>query len=199
MRLSKECSMQDHLKSMTEVCDELSAIDEPISEEVRVVYLLASLQESFNVLVTSLEASVTVPPLATVAERLLHQEAKVTKPGSQESLQEGALTTRVKKKLTCYYCYKVGHIKRNCEEYTKMRSQARITQEKKKTKMGAFKVTITAENGDSSDSESAGLVVEYALSAGARLDGQCILDSGATCQCATRSQSSSTYKLYPLP
>ena len=134
-----------------------------------------------NVLVTSLEASATVPPLATVTERLLHQEAKMTKPGSQEGLQEGALATRVKRKPTCYYCHKVGHIRRNCEEYAKMRSQAKTTQEKKKTKMGAFKVTITAADGDSSDSESAGLVVEHALSAGARLDGQWILDSEATC------------------
>ena len=46
MRLGEGSSMQDHLKEMTEVCDELSAIGEPVNEEDRVVYLLASLPES---------------------------------------------------------------------------------------------------------------------------------------------------------
>ena len=50
LRLGDGSSMQDHLKSMTEV---LSAIGEPINEEDRVVYILASLPESYNVLVTA--------------------------------------------------------------------------------------------------------------------------------------------------
>ena len=51
MRLGEGSSMQDHLKSMIEVCEELSAISEPVNNEDRVVYLLASLPESYNVLV----------------------------------------------------------------------------------------------------------------------------------------------------
>ena len=43
MRLSEGDSVQDHVKSMTEVCDELTAIGEVVSEEDCVVYLLASL------------------------------------------------------------------------------------------------------------------------------------------------------------
>ena len=60
MRLGEGGSMQDHIKSMTEVCDELSAIGDPVNEEDRVVYLLASLPESYNVLVTALEARALV-------------------------------------------------------------------------------------------------------------------------------------------
>lgn len=56
MRLGEGSSMQDHLKSMTEVFDELSAIRERVEED-RVVYILASLPESYNVLVTALEAT----------------------------------------------------------------------------------------------------------------------------------------------
>ena len=59
MQLSEGGSVQDHIKLMTEVCDELTAIGEVVSEEDRVVYLLASLPESFNVLVTALEATLT--------------------------------------------------------------------------------------------------------------------------------------------
>ena len=58
--------MQEHLKFMTEICDELSVIGEPIRDEDRVVYLLASLPESYNVLVTALEASTKVPMLTVV-------------------------------------------------------------------------------------------------------------------------------------
>jgi len=61
---------------MSEICDELSAIGENVSEEDRVVYLLASLPESYSTLVSALEASAKVPTLAVVRERLLHEETK---------------------------------------------------------------------------------------------------------------------------
>ena len=46
MRLAEGGLVQDHIKSIAEVCDELSAIGEPVPEEDRIVYLLASLPES---------------------------------------------------------------------------------------------------------------------------------------------------------
>ena len=172
IRLGERGSVHNHIKSMTEVCDELSAIGEPVNEEDRVVYLLASLPESYNVLVTALEASVEVPALAVVTERLLHEKGKM-KSRSNPSSQEGALAARFKKKPTCYYCHKIGHIKKDCEEYAKFKGQIKPAQAKKKTKMGAFKVTITAEDENSSDSEGCGLVVEHVLSAGPNTQDQC--------------------------
>ena len=56
MRLAEGSSVQEHVKFLTEVCDELSVIGEPVKEEDRVVYLLASLIECYNVPVTALEA-----------------------------------------------------------------------------------------------------------------------------------------------
>ena len=90
--------MQEHVKLMTKICEELSVIGEAISEEDRVVNLLGSLPESYNVLVTALEASVDIPTLAVVRERLLHEETKMKSKSNQLS-QEGALTTSFKKKL----------------------------------------------------------------------------------------------------
>jgi len=75
MRLVGGGSVQEHIKFMSEICDELSAIGENVSED-RVVCLLASLPENYNTLVTVLEASAEVPPLAVVRERLLHEETK---------------------------------------------------------------------------------------------------------------------------
>ena len=60
---------------MSEICDEVSAICETISEEDMVVYLLTSLPGSYSVLVTALEAN---PSLAIVREKLLHEESGST-------------------------------------------------------------------------------------------------------------------------
>ena len=43
-----------------------------MSEEDRVICLLASLPEPFSVLITALEASPDVPRMEVVTERLLH-------------------------------------------------------------------------------------------------------------------------------
>ena len=80
---------------MTEVFDELTVMDDPVKEEDRVVYLLASLPERYNVLVTALEASPEVPAFAVVTERLLHEESKM-KNRSADS-DQGALIGNFKK------------------------------------------------------------------------------------------------------
>ena len=83
-----------------------------------------------------------------------------------QQTQEGALAARSKKKPTCYFCHKVGHIKKDCEEYAKVKGQSdkkvnvqtKAAQNKKKTTMGTFKVTITADDENSSDSGSTCIV-----------------------------------------
>ena len=142
LRLAEGGSVQQHIKSMSEICDELSAIGETVSEEDRVVYLLASLPESYSVLVTALEANANVPSLAVVRERLLHEESKVKNKPSQEE----ALAVNFKKKLRSHFCNKPGHFKRDCEELAKLKGQAKPVHVKKKTKMGAFKVTFTQDD-----------------------------------------------------
>ena len=158
MRLGKGSSIQHHLKLMTKVCDELSAIGEPVNDEDRVIDILASLPKSYNVLVTTLEANAEVPPLDVVKERLLHHEAKMKQSGSQE----GALTSRVKR---CYFCKKPGHFKKDCEEYAKMKTPVKTPAKtpKSKARVRAFKVTITADEEKTSNSEGSGLVVQHAL------------------------------------
>ena len=62
---------------MTEIFEALAVIDAPVSDEDKVVHLLASLPDSFNMLVTALEAnSEAVPKMENVTERLLHEEQK---------------------------------------------------------------------------------------------------------------------------
>ena len=93
-------------------------IGETISEEDRVVYLLASFPESYNVLVTALEASAEVPRLAVVRERLLHKETKMKSKLNPFS-QEGEVTSCIKEKQRCHYSNKLGHFKKESEENAK--------------------------------------------------------------------------------
>ena len=70
---------------MSEIFEGLAVIGDAVSEEDRVVHLLASLPESYNVLMTALEAQLgNIPKWELVIERLLHQESnikeKVTTP-----------------------------------------------------------------------------------------------------------------------
>ena len=69
-------SVQDHIKAMTELFNELAVVGDAIEEEDRVVYLLASLPDSFNTLVTALEAREDVPKMEVITERLLYAERK---------------------------------------------------------------------------------------------------------------------------
>ena len=54
-------SVQDHIRTMTELFNELIAVGDVNSKKDCVVYLLASLPESFSALVTALEANENVP------------------------------------------------------------------------------------------------------------------------------------------
>ena len=74
LKLKEGDSVHNHIKLMTETFDELSVIGDSLNEEDRVVHLLASLPESYDMLVTALEASQDVPKWALVTERLLYEE-----------------------------------------------------------------------------------------------------------------------------
>ena len=76
LRLRDSDSVQEHIKAMTETFDGLSVVGDPVANEDRVVHLLASLPDSYNMLVTALEASADVPQMEVVIERLLHEERK---------------------------------------------------------------------------------------------------------------------------
>ena len=56
LRLKYGESVQKHIKAMTEIFDDLSVIEDRVSEEDRAVHLLSSLPDSYNILVTAFEA-----------------------------------------------------------------------------------------------------------------------------------------------
>ena len=62
---------------MTEIFEGLTVVGDPVAEEDCVVHLLASSLESYNILVTALEANVVVMKIEVVIERLMHEELKL--------------------------------------------------------------------------------------------------------------------------
>ncbi len=72
LRLSEGGSVQGHIRKITELFRSLAEMDSPLTEKDTMVYFLASLPDSFGVLVTALEASPDVPTMDAVTESLLH-------------------------------------------------------------------------------------------------------------------------------
>ena len=72
LRLRDGESVQKRIKSITEMFKSLLVTSVPVSEEDRMVYLFASLPESFNMLITALEANLEVSRMEVVTKRLLN-------------------------------------------------------------------------------------------------------------------------------
>ena len=73
--------MQDYIRILTKIFDELAVSGSPVEED-RVVHLLASLPESYGILVTALEASSKGPMKAVT--KCLHEERKQKEKDIQE-------------------------------------------------------------------------------------------------------------------
>ena len=107
---------EDHIKTMTELFNELSIVGDAISDDDRIVYLLSSLPGSYGTLVTALKANKDVPKMETVTARLFHAERKQkeTIVKKRQWQLDSIIVERVQ-------CGKLGHIKRNCRSVPEQR------------------------------------------------------------------------------
>ena len=169
MKLSDSGSMNEYIKKMTEIFDELAVIAESVSDEDKVVYLLAGLPESYDVLVTALESgSDTVPALEMVTERLLREEQKL-KDREEADDSKKLLVAKGKKQLTFHYCKKPGHFKRDCREFAKAQQSSKGNGKRRNP---------THQPKRERQSSQDAMVISNALVARSRNDW--IVDSGAT-------------------
>ena len=165
LKLREGGSVHEHIKELTETFNDLSVLGDKITDEDRVVHLLASLPDSYSVLVTALEAHAEMPSMETVTERLLHEERKLSEHENDKAMaamRHGA----GKRGPRCYKCGEIGHLKRDCPE-------------KKNKSDSKQKAHATKSRPDEDDSESdCGLAVSHALGA-CNVKKRWIIDSGA--------------------
>ena len=210
LQLKEGQSVCNHIKCMTELFNELTVVGDNISDEDRVVYLLASLPESFDMLVTALEANKDVPKMETVIERLQHEEMKKNERGSIENTEE-AMTVKHKphrKGPKCHYCHKYGYIQRFCKEREKAAQSTNPkdnstvnkhhrTTSSVKTSHKVNSASVKKRSDSELDSDEAGLVVKHALSVlETTHESQWIIDSGATSHMCTDQRMFT--ELHPL-
>ena len=105
-RLREGDSVQKHVKEMTETFNDLSVIGAVMDEEDKLVTLLASLPDSFDMLMTALGANATVPSMEAVTERLLHEERKLNERETSVTLSEKVLLGKKAKSKgpRCFSC-----------------------------------------------------------------------------------------------
>ena len=145
------------------------------------MFILASLLESFQTMVTALAASTgDVPSLKNVKETLRSKELRqkqagpvpANDPGKALTAGHGQKRSVSKSKLTCH-CGKPSHFKCDCRKWAaekKKRSEQTTSNSQKQS-------ASTAEVSDG-DSEST-MITTYALLSVSR--GKWVIDSRATC------------------
>eukprot|EP00731_Ephydatia_muelleri_P014412 Em0008g132a len=139
-----------HIKTMTEHFDALAVAGETVSDEDRVVYHLASLPDSYNVLGTALEASAEIFKLEVVTERILHQERKA-KEKEAYSTNENAMPSRAvpcRPKPKCYNCGKMGTSSGTARLGRRIRSRTIRRREKTQKQ----RVTVSVDDNSNTNS-----------------------------------------------
>ena len=155
-------NMECHIKDMMELFDKLRTIDDKnFSEDWQVSMLLSSLPQSYDMLITALEVRDNVDlTLSVVKNKLMEEQSR------QLSRDGGAGDAAFKFNMTCYFCKKSGHIKKDCpkfKEWLKKKHAKMIMQE------------------DVSDALDPRYVL---MSSGGAKESKWIVDSGASCHIA---------------
>jgi len=183
MQLKEGGSVHSHIREMTEVFNSLAVIDDPLSNDDKVLYLLASLPETYDVLVTSLETNENVPDIEVVTERLLQMECKYKERSSQKEQGESVLIVKNNKIKKCHHCKKKGHVQENCWILHPEKKPSGFNSGLNKSKFAKNKANKVTENSVSTDSTEncVGLVAHQSFSATAETNtSDWLIDSGAT-------------------
>ena len=96
---------------MTEIFQELAVMGDNIDDEEKVIYLLASLPESFEMLVTALQSHSEVPRWEIVIERLLYEENKNKEREGKKNNEMNALASTHTKRghsIRCGFAARTG-------------------------------------------------------------------------------------------
>ena len=179
LKLGAAGTVQGHLKTFTQLFDELAVIGEPVKEESKVIILLASLPEQYDALVTALETLDAVPSWDSVTQKLLHHEEKLNESTSSKPVQAlaGSFVKNTQQRK-CYSCGRPGHIMKFCRNKKKNNQHQQVSVATSNTE----DVTLIAS----------------AAAASISTDNRWLIDSGASRHMCNKSFSTST-NLKALP
>lgn len=134
LKLQDNQSMEKHINDLENLTEQLSALGESIAENLLIAFLLSSLPESYNTLITALE---TRPEqdltLSLVKNKLIEEfqrRGNFNEGKSIENLEKAMKTTKVgmhsentKDRNSCFFCKKPGHLKQECRKYLKWKEK----------------------------------------------------------------------------
>jgi hypothetical protein len=200
MKMKDDDSIEEHLRRMKEITDQLAAIRAPIPEEEQIVAILLSLPRNYNTIVTALTAKGDDLQLSQVQQALINEEEKrlqikVSKSNDNrfdkgESALRHEKSTR--KPIRCYECNQEGHISRNCPQKnawkgTKPRGVQKLSKHK-----------ASAANTEDSD-ESTKQLFATGFITSSKDENKWIVDSGASQHMTANRQLLIDYEEFSKP
>lgn len=138
LKLSENGNMENHLQQMEDTIDQLASLGETLAEQLTVALFLSSLPESYSTLITALETR----PEADLTQELVknklleeykrrnEQSAAASGVNHEGEDQKALKTTNFRgndqnkqnqqqqyQQLSCFFCKKPGHLKKECRKY----------------------------------------------------------------------------------
>lgn len=128
--------MESYVNAMLNVIDQLAALGEILKEKMVIALLLCSLPESYNTLITALETRLEDElTMELVKGKLLDEnrrrknmkdnmDERSDKALKVQSRKFAKVTSQKKnvKNITCFFCSKSGHLKKDCRSYLKWKA-----------------------------------------------------------------------------
>lgn len=174
-KLSPDQDMTDYIRSTLEIVERLHGIGEEIRDFHIAALLLSGLPDSYESLVTALDARPDDELTLEYVKGKLVDEYKRRTESTRADKSESALKTYDKTKTKgnnkqletrdCFFCKKPGHLKKDCRAWKAKVSELR--------KLGKYQKAKTAVNDDDSNSD-------VAFKVGAVSSAGWYIDSGAT-------------------
>lgn len=180
LELSEGGDCRKHLAEFDELFEKFENVGMPMPEDMRAAFILASLPQSYDSIVASIQGRGEMFTMAFVKSKLLEENERRAEKGERDSQTAMAVKTSFKhpneeNRRLCYACDSPDHIMRNCDVLKKVRSEASKTAGRRK--MEAAKTVINKD-------EPCGSVCFAALQEEAN---DCwYLDSGASCHMTGR-------------
>lgn len=183
MKMEEDGDMEMHINQMNEMFGKLASIgEEKLSEAWRVPMLLRSLPESYDILVTALEArDEATLTLNVVQSKLIeeYQKKKANSPGTDSLLQVGS--SRNYNVVKCHFCQCDGHVRNDCEKYKRWLKKKSTERQQNGNSNFKMKSNEGLRDGNQSANVISPSQQNYIFVINGCYDNRWIVDSGATC------------------